>query len=183
MIGSEAVPTRVGAGLKGLVAHGPPKEWDKVGLNVVVSVTIPATQVRWARAHGYVLSRVLRESLERLQGGSDLARIERDLESAHEQVRILEAARDRLREKHQASEDAKNLEKAREEAIRRLAEEFQAAPVHLGGVTGHRPALGRAAANVRWLEERVSRSELLRSMKPGEVLDLILALCEKDGAQ
>ncbi|MGI0132656.1 MAG: hypothetical protein ACREDK_06150 [Thermoplasmata archaeon] len=182
MIGSEGLPTRVGPGLKGLVAHGPPKEWDKVGLNVVVSVTIPATQVRWARAHGYVLSRVLRESLERLQGGSDLDRIERELESAHEQLRILEAARDRLREKRQAADGAKNLEKAREEAIRRLAEEFRVAPVQLGGVTGHRPALGRATANVRWLEERVSKSDLLRAMKPSEVLDLILALCEKEGA-
>lgn len=172
---SEAVPTRVGPGLKASVAHGPPKEWDRVGMNVTVSVTLPAAQVRHARAKGYVLSRVLKESLDRLLGGETLVRTREELERAREHVRMLETYEASLLEKGRKENDARLQENAREAAIRLLATEFSQSTVRTGLVEVHRPSLGRATVNVRWLEERVAKHPLLRSMKVEQVLDLLIA--------
>ncbi len=43
-------------GLKGNVAHGPEKQWDKVGRSVPVRGTVPIGVIRWLRANSYVLS-------------------------------------------------------------------------------------------------------------------------------
>ncbi len=86
----EPSPTRVEHGLKAVVAHGSDKEWERVGLSVTLSVTLPASPVRWARSHGYVLRRVLRDRLERLQGGASLARTREELQSVREWVAQLE---------------------------------------------------------------------------------------------
>ena len=79
------VPTRVDTGshtaLSATVAHSPERRWEKVGETDVVSVTIPVTLQRWARETDVVLSRVPREALDQLRGGSDLTRIEAELRS------------------------------------------------------------------------------------------------------
>ena len=121
---AEPSPTQVEHGLKAVVAHGPDKEWERVGLSVTVSVTLPASQVRWARSHGYVLSRVLRDSLERLQGGASLARTREELQSARERVAQLETYEARLLEEARVEADVRNQEIAREKAILTLASEF-----------------------------------------------------------
>jgi hypothetical protein len=163
--------------LKAQIAHGPDKEWERVGLNVNVSVTLPASQVRWARANGYVLSRVLRDSLEHLQGGASLARTREELQAARERVLQLETYEARLLEETKAADDAKAQELAREEAVRRLAAEFASAEVNQGPIAVHRPSLGESSANLAWIEPRVDKSAVLRSMKAKHVLELVLAAC------
>jgi hypothetical protein len=167
------VPTRVDPAsrrtLSANVAHGPERRWEKVGETVVVSVTIPVTLLRWAREADVVLSRVLRESLDKLRGGSDLARVEAELRSHQEQVRILEAARDRLLETHRIEEDARAAEHARLDALRSVADAFYALgrddPRQFGKVH-----------NLNWLKARMADSPALRGSRPEEVLGLVLAL-------
>ncbi len=174
-------PTRVEAGLKAQIAHGPEKEWERVGLSVTVSVTLPASQVRCARSHGYVLSRVLRDSLDRLQGGASLVRTREELQQARERVAQLETYETRLLEEAKAEENARIEELARENAIRSLAKEFAAAEISQGRITIHRASLGVANANLAWIEPRVEKNPLLRSMKPRQALELVLEVCQKDG--
>ena len=181
MTHAEAPPTRVEAGLKAQIAHGPEKEWERVGLSVTVSVTLPASQVRWARSHGYVLSRVLRDSLDRLQGGASLARTREELQQAKERVAQLETYEARLLEEAKAEENARIEELARENAILGLAKEFAAAEISQGHITIHRASLGLANANLAWIEPRVEKNALLRSMKPRQVLELVLEVCGKEG--
>ncbi|MGP8077184.1 MAG: hypothetical protein ACLP78_00710 [Thermoplasmata archaeon] len=167
------VPTRVDPGslrtLSATVAHGPERRWEKVGETVVVSVTIPVTLLRWARESDVVLSRVLREALDRLRGGSDLARVEAELRSHQEQVRILEAARDRLCETKRLEEAARTTEQARLNALRAVADSFYANerdnPRQFGKVH-----------NLNWLKARIADSPALRGSRPEETLGLILAL-------
>jgi hypothetical protein len=167
--------------LKAQIAHGPEKEWERVGLSVTVSVTLPASQVRWARSHGYVLSRVLRDSLDRLQGGASLVRTREELQRARERVAQLETYEARLLEETKAEENARMEELARENAILALAKEFAAAEVSQGSITIHRASLGVANANLAWIEPRVEKNALLRSMKPRQVLELVLEVCGKGG--
>ncbi len=174
-------PTRVEAGLKAQIAHGPEKEWERVGLSVTVSVTLPASQVRCARSHGYVLSRVLRDSLDRLQGGASLVRTREELQQARERVAQLETYETRLSEEAKAEENARIEELARENANRSLAKEFAAAEISQGRITIHRASLGVANANLAWIEPRVEKNPLLRSMKPRQALELVLEVCQKDG--
>ena len=156
-------------GLSGVVAHGPERKWEKVGESVVVSVTIPVTLLRWARESDVVLSRVLREALDRLRGGSDLARVESELRAHQEQVRILEAARDRLLESRRIEEEARATEQARLDVLRKVANAFYANgrddPRQFGKVH-----------NLTWLKARIADSPLLRGSLPEDVLDLVLAL-------
>jgi hypothetical protein len=167
------VPTRVDPGshvaLSGAVAHGPERRWEKVGETVVVSVTIPVTLLRWARETDVVLSRVLREALDRLRGGSDLTRIEAELRSHQEQVRILEAARDRMLETQRLEEAARATEQARLNALRVIADAFYANarddPRQFGKVH-----------NLNWLKARLADTPPLRGSRPEEVLGLIMAL-------
>ncbi len=169
----EAVPTRVDHGsprtLSATVAHGPERRWEKVGENVVVSVTIPVTLLRWARETDVVLSRVLREALDRLRGGSDLTRIESELRSHQEQVRILEAARDRLLETQRLEEAARASEQVRLNALRAVADAFYANgrddPRQFGKVH-----------NLNWLKGRIDGAPALRGSRPEEVLRLVLDL-------
>ncbi|MGP8144932.1 MAG: hypothetical protein ACLQC7_04535 [Thermoplasmata archaeon] len=168
-----AVPTRVDPGsprtLSATVAHGPERRWEKVGETVVVSVTIPVTLLRWAREADVVLSRVLREALDRLRGGSDLTRIETELRSHQEQVRILEAARDRMLETQRLEEAGRAIEQARLSALRAVADAFYANgrdnPRQFGKVH-----------NLNWLKARLADTPPLRGSRPEEVLGLILAL-------
>ena len=168
-----AAPTRVGpgsaVGLSGVVAHGPERKWEKVGESVVVSVTIPVTLLRWARESDVVLSRVLREALDRLRGGSDLARVESELRAHQEQVRILEAARDRLLESSRIEEEALATEQARLDVLRKVADAFYA-----NGRDDSRQ-FGRVH-NLTWLKARIADSPLLHGSRPEDVLDLVLAL-------
>ena len=127
-------------------------------------------------AKGYVLSRVLKESLDRLLGGATLARTREELERAREHVRMLEVYEASLLVTAQKEDDARSQEKAREGAIRALATEFSRATVRNGFVEIHRPSLGKCSVNLRWLEERVAKQPLLRPMKVDQVLDLVLAL-------
>jgi hypothetical protein len=167
------VPTRVDPGsprtLSATVAHGPERRWEKVGETVVVSVTIPVTLLRWARETDVVLSRVLREALDRLRGGSDLAKIEVELRSHQEQVRILEAAKDRMLETQRLEEAARASEQARLHALRAVADAFYASgrdnPRQFGNVH-----------NLNWLKARLADAPALRGSRPEEVLGLILAL-------
>jgi hypothetical protein len=173
MEASTAVPTRVDPGspwtLSATVAHGPERRWEKVGETVVVSVTIPVTLLRWARDTDVVLSRVLREALDRLRGGSDLTRIDAELRSHHEQVRILEAARDRMLETQRLEEAARAAEQARLNALRAIADAFYANgrddPRQFGKVH-----------NLNWLKARLADTPALRGARPEEALNLILAL-------
>jgi len=116
-----------------------------------------------------VLSRVLREALDRLRGGSDLTRIETELRSHQEQVRILEAARDRMLETQRLEEAARAIEHARLNALRAIADAFYANarddPSQFGNVH-----------NLNWLKPRLADNPPLRGSRPDEVLGLILAL-------
>jgi len=172
-VAESAAPTRVApgsaVGLSGVVAHGPERKWGKVGESVVVSVTIPVTLLRWARESDVVLSRVLREALDRLRGGSDLAKVEAELRSHQEQVRILEAARDRLLESRRIEEEARATERARLEVLRSIADAFYANgrddPRQFGKIH-----------NLNWLKGRIADSPHLRGSRPEDVLGLLLAL-------
>lgn len=167
--------------LVGPMAHGPEKGWERIGQTTTVACTVRVETLRAARSRGVNLSGALQGTLDRILGGSDLARIDEELRSLIERQHILEAARERLLERRKAEEDAASRERAREEAIQGLAEEFSRATVRTGNVDVHRPSLGRAAINVRWLEERVSRHPLLKSLKAAEVLDLLLAAASPRG--
>lgn len=168
-----AVPTRLDPGsqstFSATVAHGPERRWEKVGETVVVSVTIPVTLLRWARESDVVLSRVLREALDRLRGGSDLTRIEVELRSHQEQVRILEAARDRLLETQRLEDAARASAQARLNALRAVADAFYANgrddPRQFG--KGH---------NLNWLKARIEGNPELKGSMPDEVLRLVLDL-------
>jgi hypothetical protein len=170
---SSTLPTRVDPGspraLSATVAHGPERRWEKVGESVVVSVTIPVTLLRWARETDVVLSRVLRDALDKLRGGSDLAKVEAELRSHQEQVRILEAARDRLLETRRNEEAARSSEQARLDALRSVADAYYA----LGRDDPRQ--FGRVH-NLNWLKARTAAAPALRGTRPEEVLSLVLAL-------
>ncbi len=173
MAAGSIIPTRVDPGSQGAlsrpVAHGPERRWEKVGGTVVVSVTIPVTLLRWARETDVVLSRVLREALDRLRGGSDLTMIEKELQSHQEQVRILEAARDRLLETKRLEEAARATEQARLNALRAVADAFYA-----NGRDDSRQ-FGKIH-NLNWLKARVGGTPALKRSKPEEILRLVLDL-------
>lgn len=76
-------------GLKGNVALGPEKQWNKVGRSVPVQITAPIEVVQWLRSNGYVLPRVFQEAASRLMGGGELGQLERQLEYHREQVTLL----------------------------------------------------------------------------------------------
>jgi hypothetical protein len=172
-VAESAVSTRVDPGsrgaLSGAVAHGPERRWEKVGETVVVSVTIPVTLLRWARETDVVLSRVLREALDRLRGGSDLTRIEAELRSHQEQVRILEAARDRMLETQRLEEAVRATEQARLNALRAVADAFYA------NVRDNPTQFGKVH-NLNWLKARLADTPPLRGSRAEEILGLILAL-------
>ncbi len=180
MLAESAVPTRVGPGsqsaLSATVAHGPERRWEKVGETVVVSVTIPVTLLRWAREADVVLSRVLREALDRLRGGSDLTRIEVELRSHQEQVRILEAARDRLLETQRLEEAARASAQARLNALRAVADAFY------GSGRDESRQFGKVH-NLNWLKARIEGTPELKGSKPDEVLRLVLGLRNDHGPE
>ena len=140
-----------------------------MGESVVVSVTIPVTLLRWARESNIVLSRVLREALDKLRGGSDLAKVEAELRSHQEQVRILEAARERLLEERRSQEAAQAAARARLEAIRRIADAFYANGRDDGRQFGK-------SHNLNWLQARIADSPSLRGTRPEEILSFVLDL-------
>ena len=168
MAESGAIPTRVDRvvqAVRGEVAHGPEKAWGEVGQRVTISVTVPLELAKWARADGYVFSRILTEALVRLRDRGEQAEVRRQLEFHRQQVAILEAAAVAIAARTAEEESAKAQESAREGAVRALAEEFQ----RLG-----RGSLGRSR-NLAWLEARVARAPALKSLRVEAVLDLILA--------
>jgi flagellar biosynthesis/type III secretory pathway protein FliH len=140
-----------------------------VGESVVVSVTIPVTLLRWARESNIVLSRVLREALDKLRGGSDLAKVETELRSHQEQVRILEAARERLLEEWRIEEASQATARARLETIHRIADTFYANGRDDGRQFGR-------THNLNWLKARIADSPSLRGTRPEEILSLVLDL-------
>ncbi|MGI0129948.1 MAG: hypothetical protein ACREDE_09615 [Thermoplasmata archaeon] len=116
-----------------------------------------------------VLSRVLRESLDRLRGGSDLAKVEAELWAHQEQVRILEAARDRLVETQRREEATRTAEQACLNALHAVADAFYASgrddPKQFGKIH-----------NLNWLKARIDASPVLRGSRPDEALLQILDL-------
>ena len=167
--------------LVGPMAHGPAKGWERIGQTTTVACTVRVATLREARSRGVNLSGALQATLDRILGSSDLAKIDEELQSLVDRQHILEAARERLLERRKAEQDEAARERAREQEIQRLAEEFSRATVRTGHVEVRRPSLGRAAINVRWLEERVAKHPLLRSMKAEQVLDLLLATSDSGG--
>ena len=165
------VPTPVGTvpkGLKGHVAHGPEKEWEKVGKTVPVQLTAPVELVQWLRSNGYVLSRVFQEAGSRLMNGGDLDRIGKQIEFHREQVTILEAALSKLKERRDEMDAVASAERARLAAIQELTalfwEEGRGDSRHYS-----------RRANLAWLEGRVSSSKSLRGSSAEDILDLVLA--------
>ena len=156
-------------GLKGNVAHGPEKQWDKVGRSVPVQITAPIEVVQWLRSNGYVLSRVFQEAASRLMGGIELVQLERQLEFHREQVTILEAARATLGARKDAEAAVEDAQKARLEALRGVADSFYSQerddPRRFGKVH-----------NLNWLKARVDGTPALKGSKPEELLRLVLGL-------
>lgn len=156
-------------GLKGNVAHGPEKQWDKVGRSVPVQITAPIDVVQWLRSNGYVLSRVFQEAASRLMGGTELVQLERQLEFHREQVTILEAARATLGARKDTEAAVEQAQKARLEALRALADSFYSQerddPRRFGKVH-----------NLNWLQARIDGTSALKGSKPNEVLRLVLDL-------
>ena len=164
-------PTPVGTvpkGLKGHVAHGPEKEWEKVGKTVPVQLTAPVELVQWLRSNGYVLSRVFQEAGARLMNGGDLDRIGKQIEFHREQVTILEAALSKLKERRDEMDAVASAERARLAEIQELTalfwEEGRGDSRHYS-----------RRANLAWLEGRVSSSKSLRGSSAEDILDLVLA--------
>ena len=155
--------------LKGNVAHGPEKQWDKVGLSVPVQITAPIEVVQWLRSNGYVLSRVFQEAASRLMGGTELLQLERQLEFHREQVTILEAARATLGARKEADEVFERAQKARLEALRALADSFY-------GQERDDPRRFGKVHNLNWLKARIDATLSLKGSKPDEVLRLVLDL-------
>ena len=175
---SEASPTRVGPGLKADVAHGPEKSWETVGLSVQVTITLPTSLVKQARANGYVISRVAREALDRLIGGSDLSRIESELKELEDRRRILESAREHLVSKRSQEDSAAEKEKARLAAISKLAEAYwsDARVVSFPDRPSMRRSEAPRSTNLSWVRSRIRAVPELRGSSAEEVLDLILSL-------
>lgn len=169
-------PTPVGPlvrGLKGHVAHGPEKDWEKVGKTVPVQITAPVEVVQWLRSNGYVLSRVFQEAASRLMGGGELDRLEKQIEYHREQVTILEAAKATLGAKKEANEAAESAECERLDAIQRLADIF----FEQGRED---PSRFHRVANLNWIQGRLSRSQVLRGSRADDILELVLSL-RKEG--
>ena len=167
-----ALPTPVEPlvrGLKGNVAHGPEKQWDKVGLSVPVQITAPIEVVQWLRSNGYVLSRVFQEAASRLMGGNELVQLERQLDFHREQVTILEAARAALGARKEADEAVERTQKARLEALRALADSFY-------GQERDDPRRFGKVHNLNWLKARIDATPSLKGSTPDEVLRLVLDL-------
>jgi hypothetical protein len=104
------------------------------------------------------------------------------MQSARERVAQLETYEARLLEEARIEADVRNQEIARERAILALASEFGAAEVSQGPIQVRRPSLGMANANLAWIEPRVEKNPLLQSMKPRQVLELVLAASRKEDA-
>jgi hypothetical protein len=155
-------------GLKGQVAHGPDKDWGKVGKTVPVQLTAPVETVQWLRSNGYVLSRVFQEAASRLMGGGELDRLEKQIEFHKEQVTILEVARSTLTQRREEQENVESSERARLEAIQRLADLF-----YEQGRDD--PSKFHRVSNVNWLAGRARSSKILRGSRPEDLLELILA--------
>ena len=163
------VPTPVEPPVRGLraqVAHGPAKQWSLVGRMVPVQITVPVNVVRWLRDNGYVFSRVFREAAEKLMGSGELDRLDKQVDYHREQIRILEAARATLTERASQEESARASEQARLDAVRKLAEAYQAAS------RGDRARFPRLA-NLRWLRARLENVPVLRGERAEDVLALI----------
>lgn len=171
-------PTPVGPPVRGLraqVAHGPEKDWSRVGQTVPVQVTLPAEMLQWLRANDYVPSRVLREAVGRLMGSGELDRLERQIEYHREQVTILEAARATIGAKRAQAESAEAAEKAKQAEIQRLSAAFWA------GRDDNIDRFSRAS-NLRWIEGRIARIPELRNESPQHLLDLFMSVRRREGA-
>ena len=156
-------------GLKGNVAHGPEKQWDKVGRSVPVQITAPVEVVQWLRSNGYVLSRVFQEAAAQLMGGTELVQLERQLEDHREQVTILEAARATLGARKDAEATVERAQRARLEALRTLADSFYSRERDDSRRFGK-------VHNLNWLKARIDGTPALKGSKPDEVLRLVLSL-------
>ena len=163
--------------MKADVAHGPEKSWETVGMNVQVTVTLPTSLVKQARANGYVISRVAREALDRLIGGSDLSRIESEIKDLEDRRRILESAKENLLSRRAREDSAAQKEKDRLTAIAKLAETYWADTLVVS--FPGRPSMRRSEAprstNLIWLRSRLRAVPELRGSSAEEVLDLIVA--------
>jgi hypothetical protein len=163
---TEAHPTRVGPGLKNrLVAHGPEK---RLGAHrtVTVSCTMPESLFLRGRESGLVFSRILQLAVEAELGGSDLARIDAELEALEEQRRILHAAREQIAARKQEEEAAAARKQSRLDAIQSLADMFYS----------QGRAQLRRAYNLAWLQGRIQIVPALHGSTPEEILALILEM-------
>lgn len=171
-----AVPTPVESpvgspfrGLKGHVAHGPDKDWGRVGKTVPVQLTAPVETIQWLRSNGYILSRVFQEAASRLMGGGELDRLETQIEYHREQVRVLEAARSTLSERTEERASARARERERLDAIQLIADAFFA----LGRDD---PSRFHRVHNLGWIQGRIASSAILRGSRPDDTLELVLSL-------
>jgi post-segregation antitoxin (ccd killing protein) len=166
---TEAKPTRVGPGLRESVrepvAHGPEK---RLGAHrtVTVSCTMPESLYVRARETGLVFSRILQLAVEAELGGSDLARIDAELEALAEQTRILRAAREQMVARKQEEEVEAERRQARLNAIQGLADTFYS----------QGRAQLRRAYNLAWLQGRIQIAPALHGSTPEEILGLILEM-------
>lgn len=160
-------------GLKGQVAHGPAKDWDKVGKTVAVQITAPVETVKWLRSNGYVLSRVFQESAARLMGSGELDRLDRQIEFHREQVTILEAAKVVLGDKKTEADAAESSTKQRLSEIQRLIDAYR-----LGGRTDREQF--SFASSLRWIEARIAKSPTLRHEDPAQLLKTVSSAAQGD---
>ncbi|HEV2166103.1 MAG TPA: hypothetical protein VGS23_03875 [Thermoplasmata archaeon] len=171
-----ALPTPVGSpvrGLRGGVAHGPEKDWSKVGKTVPIQLTAPIEMIQWLRTNGYVPSWVFQEAARRLMGSGELDRLERQIEYHREQVTILEAARATLGNRMAKKESAEEGERSRLEAVASLAETFYA--------QGRgEPSKFSRIQNLRWVQGRLDSSKALRGSRADDTLALILSLKKRE---
>lgn len=161
---TEVRPTRVGLGLRDAIAHGPDKHLDGDSQTVTIGCTMPEGLYLRARSAGIVFSRLLQRAAEAELGGSDMAKIEAELEYHAEQTRILSAAKEQLAAKKKAEEEVMASKQARLDAIQSLADMFYS----LGRERERR------TPNLAWLKGRIQMAPALRGSTPEEILALIL---------
>lgn len=152
-------------GLRGSVAHGPEKHYDRTRNAIPIQVTAPPEQIRWLRTNGFVASWVFREAVSRLMDGGEAAHLEQQLLYHREQIAILEASRETLSANQKRVSESQAREAEVLAALTKLSEEFFSA----GREKFHR------ANNLNWLRERLAHSRLLRGRRPDDTLVTILA--------
>lgn len=185
---SDDGPTRVRPGsepqlgeeLQATVPRGRDRNWERAGMNVTVSVTLSAKDVRWARGKGYVLSRVLRDALDKLRGSNSIEQIDAQIRRHHEELAILNLAREKWQEINNGKDAGLRAEQAKQTRILELATEFWTQRVEVVGKHGLKELVTRdrlpARNNLAQAEAWIRRFPELKGMQPAEVLELVLSL-------